>query len=201
MPPPTTTGLRDAGPQDWYRDIPIITKLLLTTTFLLGAFTTFGILSPYSLVLMWPMIFNKFEIWRLFTSALFAGQFSFPFAIHLYMLYNFSLRYEANIISTGARGTAADYLWMLLICTSVLWAFGYIFDFAVLSGSLLFSILYVWSRNEPDSLASIFGFKFKAIYLPWMYIAFKILVGDSFVGLLLGIAAGIAWNFLNNLLS
>lgn len=187
---PATTGLHDSGPQDWYRDIPIITKILVSTTLLLTLFSVFGIVSAYNLVYLWPQIYNNFQIWRLFTAVLYAGPFSFNFAMHLYMLYSFSLRYEANIINTGARGSAADYLWMLMICSAVLWIVGYIFAIGVLSEPLLFAIIYLWSRHEPNSMASIFGFQFKAVYTPWMYCAFRLLMGNPVAGILIGIATG-----------
>jgi hypothetical protein len=114
----------------------------------------------------------------------------------LYMLYSFSLRYEANIINTGARGSAADYLWMLLIFSVTLWFFDYIFEVFILSEPLLFAIMYVWSRHEPNSMASIFGFQFRAIYMPWMYCAFRLLMGHSIAGILLGIATGIVLMFV-----
>jgi Derlin-2/3 len=197
MPAPAATRLHDSGPQDWYRDIPIITKILVTATFSLTLFSDhrFGILPSYNLVLLWPQIYNNFQIWRLFTAVVYAGGFSFAYAMHLYMLYSFSLRYEANTINTGARGSAADYLWMLLIFSVTLWFLGYIFAMFVLSESLLFAIMYVWSRHEPNSMASIFGFQFRAIYMPWMYCAFRLLMGDPIVGILLGIATGIVLMF------
>lgn len=184
-------GVNDAGsPQDWFRDIPIITKILLVSTFLSGALVTFKMIAPMSLVYIWPMVYERFEIWRLFTAAAFAGGFSFNFLIHCYMLYQNSLRYEMNAYNTGARGTSADFLWMILCSLAVLWILGYVFEIAVFSEPLLFVIMYVWSRREPEAQANIFGFKFKAIYLPWMYVALRLLMGNPIVGPLVGIATG-----------
>ena len=199
--PANVAGVNDAGsPQDWFRDIPIITKILVVSTVLSAAVVSFGLIAPHSLIFYWPTIYEKFEIWRLFTSVVFAGPFKFPFLMHTYMLYQNSLRYEQNAFNTGARGTSADFLWMILFCTGILWVVSYVFDRHVLSEPLLFVIMYVRSRREPEALANIFGFKFRAIYLPWVYVAFRLLIGESIVGPLIGIAVGHLYYFLVSVL-
>ena len=102
-----------------------------------------------------------------------------------------------NIVdSSGAGGTSADYLWMLLLCMTTLHAVGFVFDMPVLSEPLLYAIMYTWSRKDPDSISNIFGFKFKSLYLPWMYVVIETLMGHPVVGLLIGIAVGHLYYFL-----
>jgi len=188
------------SPQEWFRDLPVVTKILFTSTLLSAALTTFSFISPVSLIFYWPSIYEKFEIWRFLTTFTFAGTFSFPFAMHLYMLYQNSIRYESNPFNTGARGTSADYLFMLLFCMAILCVLGYLFDFMLLSEPLLYVIMYAWSRKEPEVQTNIFGFKFKALYLPWVYVAIRILMGNSIVGPLLGIGSGHLYYFLVDVL-
>lgn len=185
------TGINNSGsPQDWFRDIPIITKILIVSTLFTGAVSSFKLMNPGLFIFHWQSIYSKFEFWRLFTSFLFAGNFSFPFVMHVYMLYQNSLRYEMNPYNTGARGTSSDYLWMLLFTMIPICALAYVFELIVLSEPLLYVIMYVWSRREPEAQANIFGFKFQAIYLPWVYIAIRVLMGNSIVAPMIGIAAG-----------
>lgn len=194
-------GIGNAGgsPQDWFRDIPIITKILIISTIFTGAVTSFKLMNPFLFIFNWNLIYSKFEIWRFFTAYVFAGNFSFPFLIHVYMLYQNSVRYESSPFNTGARGTSADYLWMLLFTMIPICFLAYLFEIFILSEPLLYVIMYVWSRREPEAQANMFGFKFQATYLPWVYIAFRVLMGNSIVAPLIGIAAGnyYYFNFIN----
>ena len=52
-----------------------------------------------------------------------------------------------------------DYLWMLLLSMICLLAVAFYFDILVLSEPILYVIMYVWSRREPDQMLNIFGFK------------------------------------------
>lgn len=193
-------GQTGDSPQDWYNNLPIITKTLLTGGLLLAASIALHLLNPQLLPFLWPNIWKKFEIWRLFTSFLFAGTFGFPFVMHMYMLYQNSLRYEMNPFNTGAGGTSADYLWMLIFGVTVLSILAYVFEFYFLSEPLLYMISYVWCRREPDAMVNIFGFQFKALYLPWVYLAIRILMGADIVMMLIGIGVGHLYYFLIEIL-
>ena len=88
--------------------------------------------------------------------------------------------------------------------------------------SMVFMIIYVWSRRNPDQPMSFFGvccracacgpaltganrrwqplvapgFKFTGIYMPWVLVAFHVLVARSPVTDLIGIAAGHVYYFM-----
>lgn len=195
-------GTVDGGgtPQEWFRDLPVVTKLLFTSTLACTVLTSFGLVDPSAMVFYWPFVYQKFEIWRIFTTFMFAGNFSLNFAFHLYMLYQNAIRYEANPFNTGARGTSADFLFMLIFSMGILCALGYLFDSLILSTPLLFVIIYVWSRQEPNTVTNMFGFKFKALYLPWVYVAIRLLMGNPITGPLLGIGCGHLYYFLASVL-
>lgn len=180
----------------WFADLPIVTKILFTGTFLQGAMVSFGMLNPMSVYMSWPHVTGKFEIWRLFSSFMFAGKFSFPFAMHLYVLYENSLRYERNPYNTGAGGTSSDYLYMIVIGMGILLLVDYFQGMGVLSEPLLYMIMYVWSRREPTALLNVFGFKFQSVYLPWVYIAIRMVMGSDILSPLIGIGTGHMYFFL-----
>lgn len=182
--------------QDWFNSVPPITKVFLVSTVLSGAALTFNWVSGWDLVLNWDLVRNKFQVWRLFTAFIFVGKFSFNFAMHTYILYQNCLRYEANPYNTGAGGNTADFLWMILLSMAVLLVIGYYFEMVILSEPILYVIIYVWSRKEPDAISNIFGFKFKSVYLPWAYVAMRLLMGGSITEPLIGIAVGHLYYFL-----
>jgi len=185
-------GVNDGGTiQDWVASIPMCTKFMVLGTFSMTALSTMGILSPYYLNWSWDDISQRFHVQRLVLSHLYAGSFSFNFAMHLYMLYDFCKRYEANPFNTGARGTSADFLWMIILGMTILNAMNFFMDYPFLSEQILFYILYVWSRREADSPVKMFGFgPFKAMYLPLVYMGIRLLMGGSIVGMVMGAVAG-----------
>lgn len=182
--------------QSWFNDIPIITKILFVSTIVSGAGLSFGWLGAEPMILIWPKVISQFQVWRLFTAFIYAGGFSFNFAMHTYVLYENSRRYESNPYNTGAGGNSADYLWMLLFAMAILLAMSFVFEMMVLSEPLLYVILYVWSRREPTAQLSMFGVRFKSVYLPWAYVAIRMIMGGSITQPLLGIAVGHLYYFL-----
>merc|ERR1712166_1044369 len=63
--------------------------------------------------------------------------------------------------------------------------------------SLIMSIIYVWSRCFAQQQVSfMFGLKFEGSYLPWVLVAFTVVMGGSPVMDLVGIAAGHLYYFL-----
>lgn len=182
--------------QQWFRDIPLVTKFFTFSTLLLGFLITFSLISTESVLFDAINISTKFQVWRLITPFIFSGKFSFNFAMHLMILYENCRRYENNPYNTGAGGTTADFVFMLLFSMTILLVIAYIFQFLVLSESILYVIMYVWSRREPDAQLNIFGFKFKAIYLPWVYLLIKLVMGQDMVLPLIGIVVGHLYYFL-----
>lgn len=190
-------GVGDGGTfQDWFNSVQLITKIFLVSTLLLGAMLTFGFTTDYDVILDWVKIRHKFQIWRLFTGCVYCGKFSFNFAMHTYILYENCRRYELSPFNTGAGGNTADFLWLILLSVTILLVIAYIFDMLVISEPILYVIIYVWSRREPESISNIFGFKFKALYLPWAYCAMRLVMGGSITEPLIGIAVGHLYYFL-----
>lgn len=182
--------------QSWFQSVPLITKIFLVSTLATGAGLSFKMLDAGSLVMIWRLLSDKFQIWRLFTCFVYAGPFSLNFAIHTMVLYENCKRYEANPYNTGAGGNTADFLWMLIVTMAILLACAYVFDLYVLSEPLLYVIMYTWSRREPEAMLNIWGFKFKSIYLPWVYVAIRLVMGGAITEPLMGIAVGHLYYFL-----
>uniref|UniRef100_A0A7S0SWB6 Derlin n=1 Tax=Chromulina nebulosa TaxID=96789 RepID=A0A7S0SWB6_9STRA len=182
--------------QDWYNNIPFVTKVLITSTVVIGGLLTFQLIPPQDLILDWRFIWHKFHIWRLFTPFVFAGSFSFNFLMHTVVLYQNSLKYENNPYNTGGGGSSADYLYLIIYSIVLLLVIAYYMNFMILSDPLMYVIVYVWSRRESESVVNMYGFKFKGLYLPWIYIGISMLMGNSIVPPLIGIAVGHSYYFL-----
>ena len=193
---------------DFYKQMPPLTKFFLTGTFVSALAVQFGLIPTFfggggagALVFDWDSLSSKFHIWRLITPFLFAGTFSINFVIHLFVLYENCRRYEANPFNTGAGATSADFLYMLVLGCAVFIVLA-VFErslglgMQVMSEPILYYILYVWSRKEPDSVVNMWGFKFKALYLPWVYMALRVLMGGGITHMLVGVAVGHVYYFL-----
>lgn len=197
MPPQVGRVGGGDSPQDWFYSLPPVTRTLFVGVLSLTCGTSFGILNPANLALLWDPIIHKFEIWRLGSDFFFYGGFSFPFLIQLYLLVQYASRYEVSPFDTGAGGSSADFAWMLCLGMAMLSLFGFMFQMVFLGQALSFMILYVWTRKNPDEQTSIFGFKVQAFYLPWALLAFNLLIGNPIFKPVLGIVSGHVYYFLH----
>ncbi|KAL2928972.1 Derlin-1 [Bienertia sinuspersici] len=179
----------------WYNSLPPISKgygtlcLLFTTTYQLG------VLDPNYTGLSYGRVFKNFEVWRLFTNFFFLGGFSINFGIRLLMI----ARYGVQLEQGPFQRRTADFLWMMIFGTLSLLALSAIpfFSFPFLGISLVFMLLYVWSREFPSANINIYGLvTLKAFYLPWAMLALDVIFGSPILPDFLGIVAGHLYYFL-----
>jgi Derlin-2/3 len=193
--PVAVVGQADT-PASWFASLPLVTKILCVGTLLCSSLVSFKILSTKDIIFHSPWIIQNLEIWRLITPYFYAGQFSFGFAMHLMALYENCTRYERMPFNTGGGGTSADFVWMLCLAMVIFPIIGYFTSEMIFSECILFMIMYVWSRREPDGAMNIFGFKFQALYLPWVYLAIRLLMGNPIMLPIYGIVVGHLYYFL-----
>mmetsp|Transcript_1264 Transcript_1264/g.1413 ORF Transcript_1264/g.1413 Transcript_1264/m.1413 type:complete len:162 (-) Transcript_1264:38-523(-) len=154
-------------PEQWYKNLPLLTRIGLTAIFGVTVLVQLEILNPMLLSLNWPLIINKLQVWRLLSSVFFFGTFSFQFLFQLYFFSSFSSKLETNEIFAQP----GDYLFFLLtqillldVLSLVLaWPTG----FPMLGPSLVFAILYYWSRREPYANLNFFSFTIKGYQFPF----------------------------------
>lgn len=183
-------------PQEWWRSLPVVTKYLVSATVLSTLACYMNLTNYGNFALIWPLVWKQFQIWRLFGCAVFAGSFSFPYFFHVLMLYQNSLRYETEPYNTGGGGSSADYLWMICFSMICFFLISAVFDMFFMAESLLFTIIYVASRRNADGISSFFGLKFKTLYVPWINVAYRLLIGAGIMNPLIGIAVGHLYYFL-----
>lgn len=180
-------------PAEFYKSLPPITKFYGTACLASTVACQIGILSPVFFALVYQLVFYQFQVHRLFANFLFLGKFSINFGIRLLMI----VRYGSQLERGPFQGRTADFLWMmifgafsLLVLAGILWT-------PFLGPSLVFMLLYVWSREFPNASINIYGLvNLKAFYLPWAMLALDVLFGSEIVPDLIGIIAGHLYYFL-----
>ncbi|XP_077236643.1 derlin-1.1-like isoform X1 [Tasmannia lanceolata] len=182
-------------PGEYYRSLPPVSKaygmlcLLTTTGYYLQLYDAEKILLSYKLVL------KHFQIWRLVTNFFFLGPFSLPFAMRLLMIARYGVLLEKGAFDKRT----ADFLWMmifgalsLLVIAAIplLWS-------PFMGASLVFMLVYVWSRENPNARIRIYGIvTLKGFYLPWAMLALDLIFGSPLIPDLMGIVAGHLHYFL-----
>ncbi|KAG7391827.1 ER-associated protein degradation protein [Phytophthora pseudosyringae] len=179
----------------WYYGLPYVTRFYLSVCFGSTLLSTLGFLNPQSLYLDFDLVWQRFQLWRLTTCFMFLGSFSFPFVMQLMILTNYSSRLEEDPFP-GGGGPTADYAFMLFFGAAVLWVVAFFMGIPFLGTSLIFMIVYVWSRRNPTAPVAIWGFRFEGLYLPWALIAFTVLVGGNPMMDVFGVIAGHLYYFL-----
>lgn len=62
---------------------------------------------------------------------------------------------------------------------------------------MVLSVLYVWCQFNRDQIVSFwFGMQFKALYLPWVLVAFNMILRGGGLNELIGILVGHTYYFL-----
>ncbi|VVB12157.1 unnamed protein product [Arabis nemorensis] len=190
--------------EEWYKQMPIITRSYLTAAVVTTVGCSLEIISPYNLYLNPTLVVKHYQLWRLVTNFLYFRKMDLDFLFHMFFLARYCKLLEEN----SFRGKTADFLYMLLfgatVLTGIVLIGGMIPYLSVsfskiifLSNSLTFMMVYLWSKQNPYIHMSFLGlFTFTAAYLPWVLLGFSILVGASAWGDFLGMIAGHAYYFL-----
>lgn len=192
--------------EEWYKQMPIITRSYLTAAVVTTVGCSLDIISPHKLYLNPQLVVGHYEIWRLVTNFFFFRKMDLDFLFHMFFLARYCKLLEEN----SFRGRTADFFYMLLFGASVLtgivlvggmipYVSASFANILFLSNSLTFMMVYVWSKHNPYIHMSFLGlFTFTAAYLPWVLLGFSILVGTSTWVDLLGMIAGHAYFYLED---
>lgn len=111
----------------------------------------------------------------------------------------FLVKYSKSLEEGSFRNRSADFLWMLMLGAGMLCLLAPMVKIQFLGSSLAFMMVYVWARRHPHIPLSFLGvFNFSAAYLPWVLLAFSVMLGSSPVVDLLGMAAGHTYYYLED---
>ncbi|KAK5580832.1 hypothetical protein RB653_000856 [Dictyostelium firmibasis] len=189
--------------EDWYKNLPIVTKIYMTGCVVTSVSVYLGLVGPLRLYLNFPLVFGKYEFWRLFTNFFFYDEIGMNFFFHMYFL----VRHSRLLEESSFRGRSADYLYMwifgsflLLIMDAFLFYTKIVTKVLFLAPSIAFMVIYVWSRRNPNMHISFLGiFTFSAPYLPWVILIMGYLFNHDLATDLLGAVAGHCYYFLEDI--
>jgi len=142
------------------------------------------------MILDFERFIYKFELWRPITALFYypiTPMTGFHYLMNLYFLYSYSVRLETGVFD----GRPADYLFMLVFNWLCLVLIGLFIRLPLLMNPMVLAVLYVWCQFNKDQIVQFwFGTQFKAMYLPWVLLAFNMIVGSGgymeFIGIVVG---------------
>merc|ERR1711991_1123696 len=123
----------------------VVTRFLFVASFAVSLAGAYGAVQSSRLVLIWPLVIHRFEIWRLVTNFFF-HKVGFPFLMLMMFLYNQSKSLE----STEHEGRTSDYIFFLLFNAVLLLPIAYFMRFLVLGRPLVMSIIYHVEPQVPQ---------------------------------------------------
>lgn len=180
--------------EEWFSLLPPVTRAYLVLSFLTTIGCSLDVISTMQLYYN-PRLIWQGEVWRLFTNFFYFGTLGVDFVFQMFLL----VKYCRSLEEGSFRSRSADFLWMLLVGSAFLNVVAPFINIHFLGQSLTFMMVYVWARRNQYVTMSMFGlFNFQAPYLPWVLVAFSMLLGASPVVDLLGIAAGHIYYFLED---
>ena len=75
-----------ASPGEWYNSLPPVCRTWGTACVLTTVGVQLGVIDLRSIYPDYPLVFKRFQIWRLLTNFCFLGGFSFPFVMRVMMM-------------------------------------------------------------------------------------------------------------------
>lgn len=180
----------------WYNSVPPITRYWFTLSVAFPLLGRFGLVNPQTLIYIAEKIIPGFQLWRLFTSAVYfplSPSSGMQYLINIYFLYNYSRKLEEDHFA----GRKADYAFMLCFNWLALCVIAYFLKLYLLMPPLVISVIYVWCQLNKDVVVQFwFGTRFRAIYLPWVLAGFNFLLHGGGFDELMGILVGHLFYFL-----
>lgn len=183
--------------EQWFFEMPPCTRYWTTATVLTAILTQCKIINPLQLYYSFRAVYVKSQYWRLLTTFTYFGPLSLDLLFHLFFLQRYSRLLESSL---GPHPTTFAWLLLyatssLLVLSSTLFATG---TLPFLGSALSSTLVYIWSRRNPDTRLSLMGLLvFTAPYLPWVLMAFSLLMHGSVPrDEILGVVVGHVWYFL-----
>ncbi|KNB42212.1 hypothetical protein JH06_4200 [Blastocystis sp. subtype 4] len=176
----------DSGFSSFFYAIPPFTRTYLVILLLTGFGGNFGLFDPFSLVFVRNLVLKHFEIWRLVSNFFYIGGPSMNFVFNLMFIF------ELNPLSCtrGAAGDAADFIFCVLWGAFLNIIVAFIIPNYLLSMPLLQYCIYLWSKQNPNTPRSFWGISIKGFYVPFVLIAFSLLMGAPITDNVIGIITG-----------
>lgn len=136
------------------------------------------------------------QYWRLITTFTYFGPLSLDLVFHLFFMQRYS-----RLLESSLGPSPSTFSWLLLYAaSSLLLLSSTVFStgsLPFLGSALSSTLVYIWSRRNADTRLSLMGLLvFAAPYLPWVLMAFSLLMHGSVPrDEILGVLVGHVWYF------
>ncbi|CDW57893.1 PrmA and DER1 domain containing protein [Trichuris trichiura] len=178
-----------------YQDIPIVTRAYTTACVLTTLAVQLDVVDTFDLYYNPRLIFLHGQLWRLITCFCFFGTFGFSFLFNIIFTYRYCRMLEENWF----RNRTADFFAMFLYGGTLMIVLASFVNMLFLGQAFTIMLVYIWSRRNPLVRMNFFGLlTFQAPYLPWVLLAFSLLLGNSFMVDFVGIVCGHFYYFLED---
>ncbi|KAK0929507.1 hypothetical protein LTR91_009518 [Friedmanniomyces endolithicus] len=176
-------------------EMPVVTRVWTTATVLTGLLVQCQILTPFQLFYSFRAVFQEQQYWRLLSTFVYFGPLSLNLLFHIFFIQRYARMLEESAASV------AHFSWLMAYAVLSLLAIAPVSNQAFLGTTLSSTLVYIWSRRNPDVRLSFLGLlTFKAPWLPWVLIAFNVVLhGHWPKDELCGIAVGDVWYFFNDI--
>ncbi|XP_060522057.1 derlin-2 [Cylas formicarius] len=178
-----------------YLNTPPVTRAYTTACVITTLAVQLELASPFQLYFNPILILKQGQLWRLITTFLFFGTFGFNFFFTMIFTY----RYCRMLEEGSFRNKTSDFLMMFLFGAFCMVIFAFFVNLLFLGQAFTIMLVYVWSRRNLYVRMNFFGLlNFQAPYLPWVLVAFSVLLGNAVYVDLMGIAVGHIYYFLED---
>ena len=193
--------------EQWFYEMPVCTRWWTAATVATSLLVQCRIVTPFQLFYSFRTVFVKNQVgslsanppfmkkraltieqyWRLLTTFIYFGPLSLDFVFHVFFLQRYS-----RLLEEASGGSAANFSWLLVCATTLLLSIATFFSMDFLGSALSSSLVYIWSRRNPETRLSFLGILvFTAPYLPWVLMAFSLIFHgkipkDEIMGVVIG---------------
>ncbi|KAI9780582.1 MAG: hypothetical protein M1835_004458 [Candelina submexicana] len=164
--------------EQWFYEMPVCTRWWTTATVATSVLVQCQVITPFQLFYSFRAVFVKSQVltdqqyWRLITTFLYFGPLSLDLLFHVFFLQRYS-----RLLEESSGRSPAHFSWLILYATSILLAISPLLSMPFLGTALSSSLVYVWSRRNPETRLSFLGLLvFTAPYLPWVLMAFSLVL-------------------------
>ncbi|KEI39302.1 uncharacterized protein L969DRAFT_17226 [Mixia osmundae IAM 14324] len=156
---------------DELRRIPPVTRTVVGSMLAVTLGSILTIVRPQSIVLYWPWVTRRAQIWRL-PSCFCLGPKGLSLIFTTILLYQ-----QSNSLETEHfQGRTADYAFSLVAMQSMILLLSLPFRPAVLFNPMLISIIHYWALGNRAQKVNLYGIvSIPAIALSWAMLGFGVL--------------------------
>ncbi|KAI9812092.1 MAG: hypothetical protein M1826_002967 [Phylliscum demangeonii] len=181
--------------ETWFYEMPVCTRWWTTATVATSILVQCHIITPFQLFYSFRAVFLKSQYWRLATTFVYFGPLSLDLLFHVFFLQRY-----ARLLEESSGRSSAHFSWLLLYAAAFMLLLSPLVSMPFLGSPLSSSLVYIWSRRNPDTRLSFLGLLvFTAPYLPWVLMAFSLLLhGTVPKDEILGVIVGHVWYFFSD---